>query len=712
MAYPYKLYIWLGNLEEDDGILLGVLERPGNTANKITVYNEIDDYGNNVIKPCLNYEFVKARFRINQTIYKSPTHTIKNEWSLQATGTTEIDIVFYDKKHKVTLDLNYNGAGIQETLIVSCGVKLPDIDVPERQGYTFDSYRLSPSGSTIKYYDKNGRSNYIWGSSSTDQHTYNEFTLYAYWNPVTTYTLTLDCGDDVDYEGDTSVKVTIGKLVPNITPPIKTGFKFLGYWVENTTIQYYDEDGVGLIVWNAYNNGTLTARWQELEKTTIIYNANGGSFSNGSTRISKTIYGETSPISTYIIKEIPERIFSYKGATYKLTFNYWALLNSDGTIYRTYSYSPNTQEQFTSVYPTHTLTAIWSPIFRLVDHSDENIIYDEIKVTYGKSIPSRVDIPVKEGYKFLGYYASPTSTNTPFYDENGNAAFDDNWLGDGDGDGSHYNLYLLFAHWKAAEYKTTIVFKNLRDDVEPDNMPDTITKYGETSSITITIPEAPIRPNCEFVCWGVLDDEGNFINQNRFEAGKSYQFQAAKGNGVTNTLTAIWKYKLWLHPNFDMSYSGTVDEVSIYSYAEYGCVPDTVPYTLPTLSGSVLDGYYTNTGTKYIDSKGNGVTEWWNDFVGILYARWVNRFDWTTEKRTGMEWNLTHEEWNALQDFINNKRDTPYAFTRAAKGMDFTADIYNEILISLGVPEELYVKKGQSITEKLMYDIVDRANAM
>lgn len=353
------------------------------------------------------------------------------------------------------------------------------------------------------------------------------------------------------------VPAVCGEKLPNLDKydlpdPPEDGYVFDGYWTSKTTtntkFQYYNADGKSTYVWgsgegaadiqHASGTYTLYAHWKKLETTTIIYNANGGYFDDGSTISSEPIYGETSPISATIIREIPTRTFTYKNKPYELTFNYWALLNSDGTIYKTYH--PNSSTSFTSVYPTHTLTAIWSPIFRLVDYNNNDAVYDEIEVTYGESIPSQVDVPVKEGYEFLGYYAGGSTSTKKFYDANGYAAFDDEWLGDGDGDGSHSSMYLLYAHWKEA----------------------------------------------------------------------------------------------------------------------------------------------------------------------------LSIFEWTYEKRTGMEWNLTHEEWNALQDFINNKRDTPYAFMRAAKGMDFTADIYNEILISLGVPEELYVKKGQPITEKLMYDIVDRANAM
>ena len=93
--------------------------------------------------------------------------------------------------------------------------------------------------------------------------------VYAIWEdiPVTTYTVTFDTkgGNDI-----APVTVNAGEKVATPTTPVRDGFTFDGWYVDDTyAIKYNFEDSVT-------NNITLYAKWIE-NKYTVTFDANGGS---------------------------------------------------------------------------------------------------------------------------------------------------------------------------------------------------------------------------------------------------------------------------------------------------------------------------------------------------------------------------------------------------------------------------------------------------
>ena len=94
-------------------------------------------------------------------------------------------------------------------------------------------------------------------------------TVYAIWEeiPVTTYTVTFDTkgGNDI-----APVTVNAGEKVATPTTPVRDGFTFDGWYVDDTSaVKYNFEDSVT-------NNITLYAKWIE-NKYTVTFDANGGS---------------------------------------------------------------------------------------------------------------------------------------------------------------------------------------------------------------------------------------------------------------------------------------------------------------------------------------------------------------------------------------------------------------------------------------------------
>ena len=93
--------------------------------------------------------------------------------------------------------------------------------------------------------------------------------VYAIWEaiPITTYTVTFDTkgGNDI-----APVTVNAGEKVATPTTPVRDGFTFDGWYVDDTyAIKYNFEDSVT-------NNITLYAKWIE-NKYTVTFDANGGS---------------------------------------------------------------------------------------------------------------------------------------------------------------------------------------------------------------------------------------------------------------------------------------------------------------------------------------------------------------------------------------------------------------------------------------------------
>ena len=152
-------------------------------------------------------------------------------------------------------------------------------------------------------------------------------------------------------------------------------------------------------------------------------------------------------------------------------------------------------------------------------------------------------------------------------------------------------------------------------------------------------------------------------------------------------------------------------------YVEVEVDEDLPSITIPTKSGYVFKGYFTQTGgngVQYYDQYGEGTSTYDGSWDSItIFAYWQEAgtaFAWTNEKVAGEPFNLTATEWNALADFVNSKRSRAYSFTVAVKGNDFTAAMYNEMVDAIGEGTE--VDPGDPITADLMNELVTNANNM
>jgi len=76
-----------------------------------------------------------------------------------------------------------------------------------------------------------------------------------------TYTVFLNKEEDGLYAEP--IYVTFGKAMPKISPPVKSGYSFGGYWQGRggTGDQYYKADGSSAMKWNIAGDASLYAYW-------------------------------------------------------------------------------------------------------------------------------------------------------------------------------------------------------------------------------------------------------------------------------------------------------------------------------------------------------------------------------------------------------------------------------------------------------------------
>ncbi len=81
-----------------------------------------------------------------------------------------------------------------------------------------------------------------------------------------TYLVSLD-NQSATTSGTGSVDTAYGTAMPTITPPVKTGFDFNGYYSEpnGSGVKYYNAKGEGVISWDHMSDKTLYACWTSTE---------------------------------------------------------------------------------------------------------------------------------------------------------------------------------------------------------------------------------------------------------------------------------------------------------------------------------------------------------------------------------------------------------------------------------------------------------------
>lgn len=256
-------------------------------------------------------------------------------------------------------------------------------------------YPLLKEGNTSVYFDDIILSN---EASMTAKATAAETASFSInWN----YTVTLN-NNGATSAGTTSVDVTYGSALSNITVPTKTGYTFYGYYTEDAgagTLQI-NASGVwqngGYVSggnWNSGSNQTLYAKWTA-NTYTVTFNARGGS-DLSSTSKSVTMgsaYGElatVTPPAGYVF----DGWYTAAGGGTKVTSATQVTTAVDHTLYAHYI-------QKAQVYFKNTLG--WSKVYVTYDSwwngdgqgaGNEDRKYHKMKLVSGTTDVYYDDIP-------------------------------------------------------------------------------------------------------------------------------------------------------------------------------------------------------------------------------------------------------------------------------------------------------------------------------
>ena len=214
-----------------------------------------------------NYILVNSNGEVNSAVryWNGSSHKVVDDGKY----VYDEDIILYPILTR-NLPLDNQGATTAGTtsIEITFGEKLPlVVSKPTKTGYTFGGYYSQPNGAGTQYYEKNGALiNYNKANESL-----GTATLYAKWIP-NTYTVTLN---NEGGSGTTSVQVTYGAVMSQITAPTKEGSVFGGYFTEQYGggTKYYDVDGKCDHIWDIASNTTLHAYWYN---SIIHFDSNGG----------------------------------------------------------------------------------------------------------------------------------------------------------------------------------------------------------------------------------------------------------------------------------------------------------------------------------------------------------------------------------------------------------------------------------------------------
>jgi len=297
--------------------------------------------------------------------------------------------------YTVAFDLQ-GGEGTTEPLSVIVGDELPAVNVPARIGYDFDGYFTEPNGSGTMYYGPDGKSVSKWDIAGSA-------TLYAKWTPKSSpVILNFQSGSG----GTTIVKAAYGSAMPQVRPPVRSGYSFVGYFTgqNGTGTKYYDQDGVSAHDCDFTSAMTLHACWIVCSCQVTLDPCGGV---GGSQRMGLT-FGLAMPAVV-----VPTRFGYVFGGYFTLqNGNGLKYYNADGTSARKCDLETDT-----------TLYAYWTAItYRItIDMQGGNGSVENIDVSYGSAMP-QLPIPVRQGYVFGGYFTELDGCGTRYYNADGTSA--------------------------------------------------------------------------------------------------------------------------------------------------------------------------------------------------------------------------------------------------------------------------------------------------
>lgn len=176
------------------------------------------------------------------------------EWTYESRDSDEYAIVLTARWQVKTFDVILINEGVESSRKRSFDEDFVLPDDLTRSGYTFIGWRLE--GSSDEF-----RMNYQIPAYSSAEN----LRFVAGWE-ANGYTVTLNPNASDAVGGDTSVSALFGSELSAVTPPARTGYTFLGYFLnpEDDSTRYFDADGnwVSGKLWDQPRDTVLYAKWQ------------------------------------------------------------------------------------------------------------------------------------------------------------------------------------------------------------------------------------------------------------------------------------------------------------------------------------------------------------------------------------------------------------------------------------------------------------------
>ena len=465
--------------------------------------------------------------------------------------------------YTVTLD-RQSGSGGSASVTATYGQAMPSITPPVRAGYAFGGYYTSANGVGRQYYKADGTSANIWAITANT-------VLFAKW-AANEYAVTLDRQSGSG--GSASVTATYDSAMPSITPPVRTGYTFGGY--------YTATDGGGTKYYNA--DGTSARNWDVANSTTVLYakwtaNAYELTYDNlfcyldwvhsASCGVTNTNYGSSLDTSDH--------------ANAKLVV-------TGGTAQHTYTRYGNTRQHYNIAVNPNTDYDFACRLAGTAKNAE--VYYVELDANYAY---------VKSGnipYSGLGGAAALASAGGVDYSRRFTT-----------GANTRY-VQLFFDVHDANAYAG---FNDIRLVVSGGCVPPTRTPvrkhyvYNDNGTTKYGALDAPTRTGYTFAGW--FTAAGTQVTAN---AVVSPQNTILYSRWTANTYTVTFKRM-----------NGESDSTVTATYGQ--AMPSITP---PVRTGYAFGGYWTEEnggGTQYYTASGAGARNWdrANSDAYILYAKWI-----------------------------------------------------------------------------------------
>ena len=215
--------------------------------------------------------------------------------------------------------------------------------------------------------------------------------------------------------------------------------------------------------------------------------------------------------------------------------------------------------------------------------------------------PDYVEIPTRQGYKFLGYYGTFNSEEKMWYDADGKHKWATYLIEDG---------FTLYAHWEVLASTVTL---------KPNGGSGsdfTVTATYGNNMPAIASANLPARTGYTFA---------GYYDTNAQTGGTQYYTSSGVSARTWNKTANTALYARWTANTYTVTLNkngGSEGSTSVQATYDSN-MPSA---TMPTRNGYVFQGYYdTNAqtgGTQYYTSSGASARKWNKTANTILYARW------------------------------------------------------------------------------------------